>query len=123
MTNKFKPQKIDVFFKTENSARAKEDFQTWDRDVVLEEEVTIDELIEQVGYRGSNRCGCFEIQTLEGIIVHKRGSRIDNRTPRKRANILFRTWEQLEADELAGEGFCCWKEERDNINLLFPITF
>ena len=48
--------------------------------------------------RGSHRCGCVEVQNDRGIWSQKEGNRIDVSTPRKRAKVIFRTWEELEAE-------------------------
>lgn len=49
--------------------------------------------------RGSARCGCIEVQNDLGIYSHRLGNRIDLSTPRKAANVVFKTWEELEREE------------------------
>lgn len=51
--------------------------------------------------KGSYRTGCFEVQNDLGIWEHATASKIDLSTPRKAAKVSFRTWDQVEADELA----------------------
>ena len=51
--------------------------------------------------RGTNRAGCFQIQNDRGIWNHINGNRMDPSTPRKAAKCVFKTWEELEAEELA----------------------
>jgi len=107
MTLKFKPQEIDFFRKAESNRLAPENFTVTCGTKVLDTETTIDELISAVGYGGSHRSGVFEIQTAEGIIKHINGKKIDNRTHRKRTNILFKTWDAMEKEE-ALDGDVTW---------------
>lgn len=51
--------------------------------------------------KGTHRSGCFEVQCDEGIWAQQDGNRIDLSTPRRAAKTTFKTWEQLEAEELA----------------------
>lgn len=50
--------------------------------------------------RGSARGGCFEVQNDLGIHWHRDYQRIDLSTPKRAANVIFKTWEQLEQEEL-----------------------
>jgi hypothetical protein len=50
---------------------------------------------------GSFRTGCFEIQTDAGIFAQVNGKRIELGTKGRAAKTTFKTWEQIEADELA----------------------
>ena len=99
MTPTFAPQRIVAFKKKESNRRSPDNFNEVGLEFVLEKEMDIDELMELVGYRGSNRAGIYEIHTDEGMIKHLRGAKLDNRTPRKRANILFRTWDAMIAHD------------------------
>ncbi len=47
--------------------------------------------------RGTHRTGCFEVQTPHGIHQHVEENRIDLTTPGKRAKVVFKSWEELEA--------------------------
>ena len=53
--------------------------------------------------KGSHRSGCFEVQCDRGVWQHVDSKKIDVSTPRKAANVQWRTWEQIEAEELAEE--------------------
>ncbi len=53
--------------------------------------------------KGSHRTGIFEVQTSRGIFYHEEENRIDLRTPRKAAKVIFKTWEQLEEEETQTE--------------------
>ncbi len=48
---------------------------------------------------GSNRSGCFEVQCDRGIWTHVRGYR--NLGKAKAADIVFKTWDEMEAEEFA----------------------
>ncbi len=49
--------------------------------------------------KGSARTGCFEVQGPNGIWSHVRESRIDLSTPRRAANVVFKTWDELDAED------------------------
>lgn len=49
--------------------------------------------------RGSNRSGCFEIQTDLGIWSQTNETAMRFDTPRKAAKVIFQTWEEIEALE------------------------
>jgi len=51
--------------------------------------------------KGSARSGCFEVQTDEGIWSQVDGNRIDLSTPRRREKVVFKTWDQLESEEMS----------------------
>ena len=70
-------------------------------DAVLDRDMDLTEIIAlaaTVCGRGSHRAGTFEIQTDEGIITHATGKNLVG-TPAK--NIVFKTWDELEAEEAA----------------------
>jgi hypothetical protein len=97
----FKPQIIDIFFRRESNTKGMSPvLNEAEGSVELDSEVGIDELLEIVGYRGSHRSGVYEIQTNEGIFQHIDSKKMDNRTSGKRAKILFKTWKQMEQEEL-----------------------
>jgi hypothetical protein len=50
--------------------------------------------------KGSHRSGCFQVQSAFGIWRQVEGNRFDCSTPRKAAKIQFKTWDQLEQEEL-----------------------
>jgi len=52
---------------------------------------------------GSRRSGIFEVQGPRGIWSHVNERRMDFDTPAKRAKVVFKSWEDLEAEELAEE--------------------
>ena len=49
--------------------------------------------------RSSARAGCFQVQMPDGVFEHRAGNRFDLTTPRRAANIVGKTWTQLEAEE------------------------
>lgn len=52
---------------------------------------------------GSHVTGCFQVQSDIGIWNHVDAKKIDLTTERKRANVVFQTWEQAEAEEEAAQ--------------------
>lgn len=102
----------------ENSRKQWEDFKVTGQNVVLETETPIDNLLTPSN--GSRRCGIFEIQCEEGIVRHAKYMKIDGSTFRKRANILFKTWEQMETEEKT-TGEIVWSNE-DSINNHFEVV-
>lgn len=50
---------------------------------------------------GSNRSGCYQVQSDAGIWEQVDGNRMDFSTPRKAAKVEFKSWEQMEAEEAA----------------------
>jgi len=59
--------------------------------------------------KGSHRSGCFEVQSGLGIFqsTHEFGTRID---PARACTFTFRTWAQLEAEELSTASTATEKE-------------
>ena len=51
--------------------------------------------------RGTHQSGCFEVSNDIGMWWHKDGNRMDFSTPRKAAKVIYKTWEQMEAEEIA----------------------
>lgn len=49
--------------------------------------------------KGSHRTGCFEVQNDLGIYSQIDYNRIDLSAPAKAAKVVFKTWEQLEAED------------------------
>ncbi len=104
----------DFFVKTENKNFNPENedeagYYSFDIDFVsaecFEELNPLDILAEVLAHcynngmpRGSARAGCYEVQCDFGIFSHKNGARIDLTTARKRLNVVFKTWEQIEAE-------------------------
>jgi len=78
-------------------------------DLVLELPVDLDiedalEIARENGAPlGSRRSGIFEVQGPTGIWSHVNGRRMDFDTESKRAKVVFKSWEDLEAEELAEE--------------------
>ena len=64
---------------------------------------TISDLLELARAAGAScgtaQTGVFEIQTDDGIWQHTGGQKIDVSTTRRAANVQFRTWDQLDAEE------------------------
>jgi len=56
--------------------------------------------------KGTHQTGIFEVQTDRGIYDRADGMRLDVSTPLKAAKVRFKTWDQLEAEELAQPGAC-----------------
>lgn len=50
---------------------------------------------------GAHNTGCFQVQNDLGIYNHVDANKIDFATPRKAAKVEYKTWEQVEAEELA----------------------
>jgi len=68
--------------------------------------LTLSEVLTEARSRGvvgtgSARSGVFQVQCDRGIWNHVSDSRIDLSTPAKAAKVVFASWEDLEAAELA----------------------
>ena len=50
---------------------------------------------------GSGRAGVFQVQGPLGVWDHITGNKIDFSTPGKAAKVIYKSWEQLEAEEVA----------------------
>jgi hypothetical protein len=50
--------------------------------------------------KGSHRSGCFQVQSEFGIWSQKNEKRIDLSTDKKAALVSFKTWEQMEQEEM-----------------------
>jgi len=77
------------------------DFNTTEYSAVLDRDMDLTELIAlaaTVAGRGSHRAGTFEIQTSEGIVSHATGKNLVKAATK---NIVFKTWDELEAEEAA----------------------
>ena len=77
------------------------DFNTTEYSAVLDRDMDLTELIAlaaTVAGRGSHRAGTFEIQTSEGIVSHATGKNLVKAAAK---NIVFKTWDELEAEEAA----------------------
>jgi len=94
--------RVDFFKKAESNRLATfnvHEFSTHlDRDMGLAEIIA---LAATVCGRGSHRAGTFEIQTDEGIISHSTGKNLVHAIERGTSHIVFKTWDELEAEEAA----------------------
>ena len=104
-------QRIDYWWRTENKVVARMGVREWS--LVAAADMTVAQLLEAVHAphdgaphgcpRGSSRTGLTEIQLDAGIVaawtenVHGQPQKVTE------ANAVFKSWEQLEAEELAGE--------------------
>jgi len=97
--------RVDFFHKAESNRLAPENFNVHEASTRLDRDMTLAEIIalapEVVGARGSARAGTFEIQTDEGIISHSTGKNLVHAIERGTSHIVFKTWDELEAEEAA----------------------
>ena len=75
--------------------------------VVMAAGLTLQEALEEafaarVIGKGSHRSGVFQVQCDRGVWVSTKDARIDLSTPRKAKVVYFASWEEMEADEVAG---------------------
>ena len=54
--------------------------------------------------KGSYRSGCFQVQADDGIYTQLDDVRFNLATPQGRSRVQFKTWEELEAEDLAAAG-------------------
>lgn len=91
----------DFFYRTENSRRNPKDGEVYSVSWSFPAGTSLAFALKwmrdegKLG-QGSQRAGCFEVQTPEGIWSHVTESKIDLSTPAKAKKVIFKTWDQLD---------------------------
>jgi hypothetical protein len=70
--------------------------------------------------KGSHRGGCFEVQGPRGIWKHSSERRLIGAVPSK---IVFKSWVEIDAEEVEGEGSSSPSEKSDQVAEVFPSRF
>ncbi len=95
--------RADVFWRTWN--RVAERRRTYVVQLVVAEDATLEDILAAAHGaglgRGTHQTGIVEVQTDRGIYARADGNRIDLSTPARAARVQFRSWDELEAEELA----------------------
>lgn len=99
-------ESYDLFDRPENKNFDPENIRS--HHMVAAAGLTLAEVLAEARQRGivgtgTARSGVFQVQCDRGIWSHVAERRIDLSTPAKAAKVVFASWEDMEAAELAGE--------------------